>query len=312
MKSKFYKLCQIINSIITPNDLIKNIPQIEKKYCETFNRRLNLKKINSFNSYIQSTKLNKKNEQLWFLIDKYEVRKHIASTIGEKYLSQLLGVWDNTHEIDYNTLPSQFILKTTHGSNWNILVKDSHQFNRAEANQLLEKWLQTNFFDITAEPHYRKIKPRIIAEEYLCDSNGELLDYKFFCFHGQPLFVQVDIGRYTPHHSRLYFDLHWRQLGFTIGDYPISQRKLAKPLNWEEMLLIVKPLAKDHEHVRVDLYNIDGRIIFGELTFTHESGLKKFHPESYDFLIGNILKNKRINHSLREKFLAQASSFNTH
>lgn len=273
------------------NDLLKNIPEIEKNFYKKFTYPLDLKKPNSFNSYIQSDKLKKANEKLWKFTDKYHVRKHIGKTIGKEYLIHLLGVWNNADEIDFKKLPSKFALKTTHGSSWNIIVRDINAIDIKNTRQIIQSWLDTNFYDLTLEPHYRRIKPRVIAEEYLEDGSSALLDYKFFCFHGKPYFLQVDFDRYT-NHTRLVFNMNWQPLPFTLGRP--NQIKLSQPPNFGKMVEIARKLAKKHTHIRVDLYNIYGRIVFGELTFTHESGLRPFNPESYDFLIGDII-NKKVN-----------------
>lgn len=274
------------------NDLLKNKKTIAARYYEAFNRKLDFKKFDTFTAYIQHTKLMKSSEDLWPLTDKYAVRTHVAQLIGEKYLVKLLGVWDQPEEIDYSQLPKRFVLKTNHGSAWNIIVPDAMTLDKQKTHELLKGWLSTNYYSVTLEPHYRKIKPKILAEEYLMDSKGELLDYKFFCFHGQPYFLQVDIGRFTPHHCRAYLNLEWERLPFTTL-VPMSERMPDRPDNFEEMLQIVKILAQKHVHVRVDLYNIDGRIVFGELTFTHGSGFEKFYPDNtYDFLIGNLITKR--------------------
>lgn len=275
------------------NDLLKNKKTIAELYFKKFNRKLNFKKIDSFTAYIQHTKLMKSSEELWPLIDKYAARDHVARLVGSQYLVKLLGVWDQPEQIDYAQLPQRFVLKTNHGSSWNVIVPDVSKLDKAKAHSLLKDWLSKNFFSITLEPHYRRIKPRILAEEYLIDAKGELLDYKFFCFHGQPCFIQVDMGRYTPQHTRVYLDLEWRRLPFSTRP-GISERTPEQPANFLEMLKIAKILAEQYVHIRVDLYNVDGRIVFGELTFTHDSGLEKFYPnDSYDFLLAKLI-NKQI------------------
>ena len=175
-------------------------------------------------------------------------------------------------KLDYE-LPAQYVLKTNHGSSWNVIVKDSKNIDRNKINKQFKKWLSRNFYSKTLEPQYRHIKPKIFAEEFLVDSHGELLDYKIFCFFGQPYFFQVDIDRFTSQHSRLYFNLNWDLLPFTL-EKPMSQKKLDRPKNLDEMIAVATALAEKHPFVRVDLYNIDGRILFGELTFTPEKWLR--------------------------------------
>lgn len=284
---------QLFSKLRCEKNYLKNKKKIATKYYKVFNRKLDFNYVDTFSAYLQHIKIDKNSEELWPLVDKLAVRSHVANLIGENYLNNLLGVWNNTKEIDYNILPSRYVLKTNHGTSCNIIVPDAQKLNQKAANKKLNGRLKKNYYDVTLEPHYRKIQPKIIAEEYLEDINGELLDYKFFCFHGEPYFIQVDIGRYTKEHSRIYFDLDWQPLPFTMKK-PFSTRILQRPDNFDEMVKIVQILGKGYLHVRVDLYNVNGRILFGELTFTHESGFAKFYPdETYDFLIGDIIAKRK-------------------
>ncbi len=286
-------LKRLLSRLFSQKDCTKNKAILSAKYYQVYNRKLDFDYVDTFSAYIQHCKVSKKSEELGVFVDKYAVRTHVANLIGEKYLAKLLGVWKNAKDIDYDSLPSRFVLKANHGSSWNIIVPDIQKLDRKVAQKKLNWWLAKSYFKVSLEPHYRKIKPKIIAEEFLVDSNGEILDYKFFCFYGKSYFIQVDIGRYTENHSRIYYDMDWRPLPFTIK-FPRSHRTLKRPENWDEMLKIVNQLAKGHEHVRVDLYNIDGRIVFGELTFTHHSGLEKFYPDdTYNFLIGDIIAKRK-------------------
>ena len=286
-------LKRLLSRLFSQKDCTKNKAIISAKYYQVHNRKLDFGYVDTFNAYIQHCKVNKKNEKLSVLVDKYAVRAHVANLIGEKYLAKLLGVWKNAKDIDYDSLPSRFVLKANHGCSWNIIVPDVQKLDRKVAKKKLNWWLAKSYFKVSLEPHYRKIKPKIIAEEFLVDSNGELLDYKFFCFHGEPYFIQVDIGRFSEEHSRIHYDLEWRRLPFTTN-YPSSPRTLKRPKNFDEMVKIVRQLAKGHEHIRVDLYNVDGRIVFGELTFTHGGGFKKFYPDdTYNFLIGDIIAKRK-------------------
>lgn len=288
------KIKRIFYTVFSENDLLKNKGKLELHYYKVFKRKPNFNNIATFTEFIQSMKLVKSNEALSVFTDKYAVREHVKDLIGEKYLVKLLGVWDKEDEIDYSQLPTQFVLKTNHGSSWNIIVPNSQQLDIEKTNKQLKSWLSQNFFDFSKEPHYRRIKPKILAEEYLVDSNGELLDYKFFCFYGQPYFIQVDVDRHSANRSRILFNLNWERLPFTISHFPITEKMPVQPANFAEMLQIVKVLAQDHVHVRVDLYNVDGQIVFGELTFTHGSGWEKFYPnDSYDFLLGDIIRKRK-------------------
>ncbi|GEM_PF-921593 len=289
-----HRVLDIVEVIPIYNDLLRNKTILETTYYEIFHRKLNFDKIDTFTAYIQSFKIDKNSETLSRLVDKYAVRAHIENQIGKKYLPQLWGVWDKADQIDYDQLPKQFVLKTNHGCSWNIIVKNSENFDKEAAGKLLNEWMSTNYYDLHLEPQYRNIPRKIFAEEYLVDQKeGELIDYKFFCFYGQPYFLQVDIGRHSEHHSRVYLTVDWRKLPFTTN-YPIHEKMPVQPHNFAEMLEIATILSQGHTHVRVDLYNINGRIVFSELTFSHENGFKKFLPDdTYDFLIGEIIQKTK-------------------
>lgn len=208
--------------------------------------------------------------------------------IGEEYLIPLLGVWDNFDDIDFDKLPNKFVLKANHGCGWNIIVKDKNNFNKSDAKGKFDEWMNTNYaFKFGLELHYKNIKPKIIAEKYIENDEG-LLDYKFLCFNGKVEYVWVDSGRFTAH-RRDIFDLDWNLQPFIIN-HPNAEKTPKKPNKLKKMIELATKLSKDFAHVRVDFYEVDGQIYFGEMTFTSESGVGKFYPEEYDLKLGQMIK----------------------
>jgi len=260
---------------------------LAKIYRKTTGLELNWNNLVTYNEKMQWAKLYDKNPLKTKLSDKLLVRDWIKEKIGEEYLIPLLGVWDKFDEIDFTKLPDKFVLKTNHGVNTNIIVNDKYKFDVKSARRKFNKWIKLNFAFINGfELHYKDIKPKIFAEQYLECSNGDLRDYKFLCFNGEIHFCWVDSGRYTDHRRNIY-DLNWNlqewQLNYKNADYPID-----KPENFEKMVELVRKLCKDFSHVRVDLYNLDGKIYFSEMTFTTASGFSLIQPYSYNIMLGNM------------------------
>lgn len=267
----------------------KDFPKILKQwYKKRTGKNLNLGNPKTFNEKIQWLKLYDNSPLKTKLADKYLVREWIEEQIGSKYLIPLLGVWNNFDEIDFDKLPEKFVLKANHGSHWNIIVKDKSKLDKSKAKKKFDKWMARDYaFKAGLELQYKGIKPKIIAEKFIEDTNGELNDYKIMCFNGEPKFVWVDCGRYSNHTKNIY-DLDWNLQPFKMT-YPISKTPIARPENLDKMIELAKILCKDFAFVRVDFYNVDGKIYFGEMTFTSMSGTDKFEPEKYDLELGNML-----------------------
>lgn len=249
---------------------------------------LNLDNPQTFNEKIQWLKLYDSTALKSRLTDKYEVRKWIAEKIGENYLIPLLGVWDNFDDIDFSMLPNQFVLKANHGSGWNIIVKDKQKLNLVEARHTFNKWMTTNFaVKQSLELHYGPIIPKIIAEQYIQDIDGQLNDYKVLCFNGKPTFIWVDLDRFTDHRRNIY-DLNWNLMPFSVG-YPQTPRNIQAPKNLDEMIHLAEILCQGFAHVRVDFYDVNGKIYFGEMTFTSGNGGETFTPKEYGKALGDLI-----------------------
>lgn len=218
--------------------------------------------------------------------DKYAVRKWVQNKIGEEYLIPILGVWDRFEDINFDVLPEKFVLKATHASSTNIVVKNKNHFDKKMAALKFKCWLSFDHAFTSFEMNYKDIPRKIIAEKYLSDENGELPDYKFLCFDGVPYYCWVDKGRFT-NHTRDIFDMDWNLQPWQDA-FPNSGLKIQKPKNFNKMKEIVKILCKGFLHVRVDLYNLNGVIYFGELTFCESSGFCLITPDSYDYKLGQM------------------------
>lgn len=242
-----------------------------------------------FTEKLQLYKMKYRNPVMPQCVDKYEVRKYVESKNLTYILNELYGVYNSFSEIELTGLPDQFVIKsTTGGGGFNVIViKDKSACNWNEIRKKVNTWNQHQQGAISSgrEWAYSGMgKSRIIIEKILEDTqNTDLTDYKFFCFNGKPYCVQVDTGRFDGHHQN-YYDMEWRSLGVHCT-YPEGELQ-DEPQNFDEMKRIAAQLSLDFPFVRVDLYNIEGKIYFGELTFYPSSGYGKFHPDAFDFELG--------------------------
>lgn len=258
--------------------------EVCKLYKHYLDRDLDWSNLKRYTEKLQWKKLFYVNPLENIASDKYAVREWVKDKIGSEYLVPMIGVWDRFEDIDFDSMPQRFVLKTTHASSNIIIVKDKDLFDKKYAALMFKLWLSTDYAYASFEMNYKGIPRRIIAEEFMQDKNGEFNDYKFMCFNGEPYCCWIDQGRFTKH-TRDIFDMNWNKLPFTEV-FPNSTCPVSKPHNFEKMIEVVKILAKDFSHVRVDLYNVDGKIYFGELTFCESSGFCKITPDEYDFKMG--------------------------
>lgn len=246
----------------------------------------------TFNEKLQWLKLNDRHAEYTQMVDKIDAKKYVASIIGDKYIIPTLGVWNSVDEIEWDKLPNQFVIKVSSDSGGIVVCKDKQTLDIEKAKEKLTNGWGKNYYVHNKEYPYRDLTPRIIAEEYKEDESGyELRDYKIFCFNGEPkiLFVASDRQKAGEDTKFDFFDLNWNHLPFTNG-HPNSKEHIAKPKNFEEMLEIAKKLSVDIPQVRIDLYNCNGQIYFGEITFFHWSGMTAFDPVEWDFKLGKMIK----------------------
>lgn len=246
----------------------------------------------TFNEKLQWLKLNDRHAEYTQMVDKIDAKKYVASIIGDKYIIPTLGVWNSVDEIEWDKLPNQFVIKVSSDSGGIVVCKDKQTLDIEKAKEKLTNGWGKNYYVHNKEYPYRDLTSRIIAEEYKEDESGyELRDYKIFCFNGEPkiLFVASDRQKAGEDTKFDFFDLNWNHLPFTNG-HPNSKEHIAKPKNFEEMLEIAKKLSVGIPQVRIDLYNCNGQIYFGEITFFHWSGMTAFDPVEWDFKLGKMIK----------------------
>ncbi|MBQ4399871.1 MAG: glycosyl transferase [Alphaproteobacteria bacterium] len=267
---------------------------LELKYYHIFGRLFNLKNPQTFNEKLQWLKLHDRNPLYTTLVDKYAVKKWVADKIGPEYIIPTLGVWNSFDEIGFDTLPNQFVLKTTHDSGGVVICRDKKTFDKQAARKKLEKSLKNNFYYMGREWPYKNVPPRIIAEPYLEDnSTRELRDYKFFCFNGTPKLLFIASDRQNPAEETKFdfFDMQFNHLPFTNG-HPNSSKLVGRPKNFAKMAELAGVLSAGIPHIRADFYEINGKIYFGELTLFHWSGFVPFEPQEWDKKIGDYLNIK--------------------
>ena len=264
---------------------------IKMQFRNFIGKELDLDNPKTFNEKIQWLKLYDRNPNYSKFVDKYEVRKYIAETIGEDHLIPLLGVYNSFDEIDFDQLPDQFVLKPTHTSGDIFICKDKSKINYPELKKMVNKWMKRKYYFEHREWPYKNIKPRIIAEKFMVDESGyDLKDYKIFCFNGEPKCLFVASERHSESGMKMdFYDMDWNLMPFE-RKYPRSGIKIPKPKSFEQMVSFAKLLSMDFPFVRVDFYDINGHLYFGELTFYPGSGLEEFTPEEYDYLLGSWLK----------------------
>ena len=254
--------------------------------------RLDLNNPQTFTEKLQWLKLYNRKPEYTKMVDKYAVKEYVAKKIGEEYIIPTLGVWDKPEDIDWDSLPNQFVLKTTHGGGGGgvVICKDKTTFDKASAIAKLKESMASDIYSGLREWPYKNVPKRIIAEKFMAPEKSpapkDLLDFKFFCFNGEPKFLYVSD---TPSHSLTFLNTDWTITDFGRDDYHPLNKIPEKPENLEEMLTIASKLSAGIPHVRVDLYNIDKHIFFGELTLFTGSGFIPFNPKEFDGKLGDLL-----------------------
>ncbi|KXI45541.1 ATP-grasp fold amidoligase family protein [Bacillus pacificus] len=262
---------------------------IKLQYRIKTGRKLNLKNPQRYTEKLQWYKLNYRDPLMVQCSDKYGVRSYVENKGLGRILNTLYGVYSNADEIDFESLPNSFAIKVTNGSGTNIFIEDKTKMNIDLVKKQIDDWMHLKHCSYGREWSYYNVPPRIIIEKLIKrDSNNDLPDYKFFCFHGKVhcLYTMID---YVDNHDNGklgFYDTEFNQLPYRRLDFGEIKEKLNKPKNFDEMLKIASKLSEDFPHVRVDLYNIDGEILFGELTFYNASGYTKFYPDEFDYILG--------------------------
>lgn len=263
--------------------------QLEKWYRLSKGRPLDLDSPKRLGEKIQWLKLYDSIPEKGRLADKFLARDWVSERIGSDYLVPILGVWETAESIDLSGLPEKFVLKATHGSGWNIIVKNKQEFDLDSERERIRDWLGSRMSMRGGfELHYDFCEPRIIAEQYLEDSSGGLRDYKFIVINGKVRFVLAIEGRYDGEHSFTYYP-DWTPAPFTYGYRVGYVQEIERPEKLDEMVSLAEKLSESFCFARVDFYEVGGKIYFGEITFTPANGLSDFVPDEYDFAFGEEL-----------------------
>lgn len=265
---------------------------INLKFKRFFGRFVNFNNPQTYNEKLQWLKLYNRDPLYNVLVDKYRVKKYVEEKIGSQYVIPCLGVWNHFDEIDFDSLPEQFVLKTNHDCGGVVICKDKSSFDFKAAKKKLEHHLKNNYYWEHREWPYKDVKRVIFAEKYMVDESGyELKDYKWFCFDGEPrfLFIAQDRDNVEEDTKFDFYDMEFNLMPFTNG-HPNSGVKREIPIGFDKMKTLAAKLSEGMPHVRVDFYNINGKIYFGEMTFFHWSGFVKFEPEEWDYKLGSYIR----------------------
>ncbi len=270
-------------------NLLPDLLFLKREFRIRMGYSLNLRNPRTFNEKLNWLKLYDRKPIYTTLVDKYAVKKWVADKIGEKYIIPTLGVWESVEEIPFSELPSQFVLKCTHDSGGLVVCKDKSTLDFSAAKKKLQDSLKKNFYYQSREWPYKNVIPRIIAEKYMEDSGTEeLRDYKFFCFDGKmrAMFIASDRQKKFEETKFDFFDRDFNHLPITNG-HPNALNVPNKPKSFDEMIHLAEILSDGFPHVRVDFYEVDGNVFFGEMTFSHWGGFMPFVPDEWNYTFGS-------------------------
>ncbi len=289
-------------------DKLQNYKRLKNDFLVKMNYELNLDSPLSYNEKIQWKKIYDRNPIIAETADKFAVRSYLKKVLGEKQANDILmplyHVTDNPEDIPFEDLPDKFVVKPNHGSQMHVLVTNKKQVSKDFLIGKCKNWLNVNFGFYSHEWAYRNIRRKIIIEKLLETTNGELpFDYKFYCFHGKCKHIRVTKNRFGRENISAFFDTDWNFISVNNSGYPKIKTPWDRPPNLSKMISLSEKLSMDFDFVRVDLFNCNGKIYFGELTHYEASGLARFEPESFDFKFGSYwniekkywLKNSDLN-----------------
>lgn len=263
---------------------------LKRKFKLCIGHELNLENPQTFNEKLQWLKIHDRNPEYTKMVDKYEVKAYVAEKIGKEYIIPTLGLWDSFDKVDFDALPEKFVLKCTHDSGGVVICKDKSEFDRKAAKRKLNKCLHRNYYWGGREWPYKDVKPRILAEEYLDDAS---CDYKIMCFNGEAKCSFVCSERFSGDGLKVtFFDRNWNKMHFE-RHYPSSSKVMKKPNQYDQMITLAERLSVEIPFVRVDFYESNKKLYFGEMTFYPGSGLEEFTPESADFMMGEWIELPR-------------------
>lgn len=283
-RNLWYNVCKYGLSIL-PDTLFHNmVAFIMHRRFKCNYHWMNIKEPKTFSEKLQYIKTHPVCDSVDRLADKYDVRDYVKSIIGEKYLIPILGVYSSVEEININSLPNEFVIKLTKGSGYNLIVPDKKKLNIEKAKITLTNWLNINPYYMSREPHYRG-KSKLICEQML---EYNITDYKFFCFDGHPIYVELYMDRFG-NHKKIFYDMNWNRMPFTTGGDECDL-DVDKPDEFDEMFEVAQKLSQSLAFVRVDLYVHNKNVYFGEMTFHPAGGYTPITPYEWDYKLGELIK----------------------
>lgn len=281
--------------------IFRRMPKLEssrhfviRQYKMATGKNINLRDPQSFNEKLQWLKLYDHHPKYIQMVDKIAAKQYVESILGSQYIIPTLGIWDDAKQIDFSMLPKQFVLKCNHDSGSVVVCRDKQRLDKEKTIVLLNKRLSKNYYYQSREWPYKGIVPKVFAEQFMENedkSNSGLTDYKFYCFGGNPKMLYVSQGLENHETARISFlDLNWQFAPFSRSDYAPFEQLPPKPKTFDEMLKIAGKLSQDIPFLRVDLYEIKGKVYFSELTFCPCNGMMPFDPPEYDKILGDWIK----------------------
>ena len=265
---------------------------LSRKFQLFFGKKPDLQSPKTFNEKLQWLKIHDRKPEYTTMVDKYAAKQYVADKLGEQYIIPTLGVWNHFDDIDFERLPNQCVLKCTHDSGGLVICKDKGIFDKDAAKKKIEKCLKRNYYWSGREWPYKNVQPRIIAEMYMSDgTEKELNDYKLMCFNGKVKATFVCSNRFSKEGLNItFYDTNWKRMPFERYTHPASRTEIRKPASYEQMVKLAEQLSQKIPFLRVDFYEVKGKIYFGELTFYPASGMEKFNPEDWDVTLGEWIK----------------------
>ena len=278
----------LIRPLILISPLLEETLYLRMMFYVCLNQKLDLDSPKTFNEKLQWLKINYRKPIMTVLADKYEAKKYTAALIGEEYVVKTLGIWDSFDQINFDQLPSQFVLKTTHDSGGVVVCKDKSVFDYDLCKKKLNKHLKSKNYFFSREWPYKNIKPRIIAEELLVDNEKkDLWDYKFYCFNGVPKLMYIAMGRQGSHVPFYFYDMDFNLLDLRRPNHKPDGKLIERPKHLDHMIQLAAKMSAGFPHLRIDFYCIQDRVLSGEYTFFQGGGLMPFEPASWDYKMGD-------------------------
>ncbi len=264
-------------------------------FLMAFNKKLNLENPITYQEKVQWLKLNDRKQIYTVMADKLQMKAYVSKIIGEQYVVPIIKVWNSVDDIDFSQLPKKYVLKCNHNSGRGMYIcKDCNDINIAAIKRELKKGIKENYYIYYREWPYKNIERKVFAEEYLEKKDGsEIIEYKVLCFEGQAKLVKLIRNRFTEHPTQDFYTAHWEKTEIYESDIPKSEDIVPPPKKLEEIITLSEKIADNMHHLRVDWYDVDGRIYVGELTFFDGAGFSEFLPKKYNEIIGSWIKLNR-------------------